>query len=87
MINTLNMNFPDDNYPDFGSMVLDREGDLMLLGADVHKLNSRLTRAVCVGTYGADKFSFGTGDFAYAIDTERLFIYESTTDSWIEQEG
>ena len=52
MRNILGMNFADNNYPDFGSITFDRHGEnLHLLGVDVGKLNSMLTRAVCIGTY------------------------------------
>jgi hypothetical protein len=86
MINILKMNFPDDTDIDVGSIAFDREGDLILLGADMYKLNTLLTRAVCIGIYNVDTFYFQTGDIAYTIDTSRLFMYESTNDTWIEQE-
>ena len=86
MINILGMNFADDNFPDVGSIAFDREGDLILIGADMYKLNTVLTRAACIGTYNVGTFYFRTGDIAYTVDTSRLFMYESTTDTWIEQE-
>lgn len=86
MINILGMNFPDDTDIDVGSIAFDREGDLVLLGADMHKLNTVLTRAACIGTYNVGTFYFRTGDIAYTVDTSRLFMYESSTDTWIEQE-
>ena len=86
MINIFGMNFPDDTAIDIGSMKFDREGDLVLLGADMHKLNTLLTRAGGIGVYDASTFYFQTGDIAYTVDTSRLFMYESSTDTWIEQE-
>ena len=87
MINILNMNFPDNTNIDFGSIKFDRFGEnLHLLGVDVVKLNSVLTRAVCIGTYNADVFSFQSGDVAFIDDTQRAFVYNSDSDSWHEWE-
>ena len=87
MINILNMNFPDNTNIDLGSIKFDRFGEnLHLLGVDVSKLNSVLTRAVCVGTYNADVFAFQSGDVAIVDDTQRAFVYNSTSDSWHEWE-
>lgn len=86
MKHILGMNFEDNNCPDFGSIAFDREGNLILLGADIHKLNNLLTRAICVGTYNVPTFYFQSGDMAYAVDTSRLFMYDASTDAWIEQE-
>lgn len=87
MINILNMNFPDSTNLNIGSIKFDRFGEnLHLLGVDVSKLNSVLTRAVCVGTYNADVFAFQSGDVAIVDDTQRAFVYNSTSDSWHEWE-
>lgn len=87
MINILNMNFDENNAPNFGSIAFDRsERNIVLLSTDISKLNSMLTRAVCIGTYGAGTFYFRSGDLAYVPDTQRLFMYESTSDTWHEQE-
>lgn len=86
-INILNMDFEEDNYPDFGSIAVDREGDLVLLGQDIHKLQVLLTREVCVGIYNVPTFAFKSGDIAFAMDVSRLFMYENTTDTWYEVEG
>lgn len=87
MINILNMNFPDNTNIDIGSIKFDRFGEnLHLLGVDVGKLNSVLTRAVCIGTYNADIFSFQSGDVAIVDDVQRAFVYNSTSDSWHEWE-
>lgn len=86
MINILNMNFPDDTNIDVGSIKFDRFGEnLHLLGVDVGKLNL-LTRAVCIGAYNADVFAFQSGDVAFVDDTQRAFVYNSTSDSWHEWE-
>lgn len=87
MINILNMNFPDNTNIDIGSIKFDRFGEnLHLLGVDVGKLNSVLTRAVCIGTYNADIFSFQSGDVAIVDDVQLAFVYNSTSDSWHEWE-
>ena len=87
MINILNMNFNENNTPNFGSIAFDRsERNVVLMRTDISKLNSMLTRAVCIGTYGAGTFYFRSGDLAYVPDTQRLFMYESTSDTWHEQE-
>ena len=85
MINILKMNFPDDTDVDFGSIAFDRYGEnLHLLAADIDKLNSVLTRAVCIGTYNAGTFYFQSGDVAIADDTQRAFVYNADSDSWTE---
>lgn len=85
MINILNMNFPDDTAIDIGSIAFDRYGEnLHLLGTDVGKLNSVLTRAVCIGTYNAGTFYFQSGDVAIVDDTQRAFVYNADSDSWTE---
>ena len=85
MINILKMYFADDNFPDFGSITFDRHGEnLHLLGVDVGKLNSMLTRAVCIGTYNANAFYFRSGDVAIVDDAQRAFVYNSGSDSWTE---
>ena len=83
MINILNMNFNENNVPDVGSIAFDRYKEhLHLVGADVDKLNSVLTRANIV-TYGAE-FYFQSGDIAIVDDTQRFFVYNSYLDSWTE---
>ena len=85
MKNILNMNFPDDTNINVGSIAFDRYNEnLHLLGTDVGKLNSVLTRAVCIGTYNADKFYFQSGDVAIVDDTQRAFVYNADSDSWTE---
>lgn len=85
MINKLNMNFPDDTDVDFGSIAFDRYGEnLHLLSTDISKLNSVLTRAVCIGTYNAGTFYFQSGDLAIVDDTQRAFVYNADSDSWTE---
>ena len=85
MINILGMNFPDDTNVDFGSIAFDRYNEnLHLLGDDVDKLNSVLTRAACIGTYNADRFYFQSGDVAITDDTQRAFVYNADSDSWTE---
>ncbi len=87
MINILGMNFPDDTVIDVGSIAFDRYGEnLHLLSADVSKLNSVLTRAVCIGTYNAGTFYFRSGDVAIVDNTQKAFVYNSTSDSWHEWE-
>lgn len=83
MINILGMNFPDDTDIDVGSIAFDRYKEhLHLVGADVDKLNSVLTRAN-IATYGAE-FYFQSGDVAIVDDTQRAFVYNSTLDTWTE---
>ena len=85
MINILNMNFNENNVPDFGSIAFDRYGEnLHLLSTDISKLNSVLTRAVCIGTYNAGTFYFQSGDVAIVDDTQRAFVYNADSDSWTE---
>lgn len=85
MKNILNMNFPDDTAIDIGSIAFDRYGEnLHLLGTDVNKLNSVLTRTVCIGTYNAETFYFKSGDVAIVDDTQRAFVYNADSDSWTE---
>ena len=83
MINILEMNFPDDTAIDVGSIAFDRYKEhLHLVGADVDKLNSVLTRAN-IATYGAE-FYFQSGDVAIVDDTQRFFVYNAYLDSWTE---
>lgn len=87
MIIKLGMSFQNDNSPDFGSMKMDKQNEFLhLLGMDVEKLNTTLTRSVCVGTYHADIFSFQSGDVAIVDDVQRAFVYNSDSDSWHEWE-
>ena len=79
----LNIKFADNSYPDFGSMAIDKNGDLVLLVEDIPKLNNVLTRSNIVGTYGTE-FPYQSGDVAFVIDATRLFMYESTDDTWYE---
>ena len=81
----LNMVFDDENTPDIGSIKFDRYNEhLHLLGEDVDKLNTVLTRAVCIGTYHTETFYFKSGDVAIADDTQRAFVYNADSDSWTE---
>lgn len=81
----LDMIFNDTNIPDVGSIKFDRyKENLHLLDADVNKLNSVLTRQVCTSTYGVDEFYFKSGDVAIVDDTQRAFVYNADSDSWIE---
>ena len=85
MINILSMNFPDDTNINVGSIAFDRYNEnLHLLGEDISKLNSVLTRAVCIGTYNAETFYFKSGDVAIVDDTQRAFVYNADSDSWTE---
>lgn len=87
MINILGMNFADDNYPDVGTICVDKDdGNLLLLSEDIHKLNDTLTRAVCIGTYGVGVFPFRMGDTAFVIDLLKMFIYDSKNDCWLDVE-
>ena len=81
----LNMVFDDENTPDIGSIKFDRYNEnLHLLGADVGKLNTVLTRSACIGTYNAETFYFKSGDVAIVDDTQRAFVYNADSDSWTE---
>ena len=83
MKNILNMMFSDDNFPDVGSIEIDRQdGGLLLLNEDVNKLNTILTRAVCVGTYNVPVFEFTNGYTAFVRDTLKMFLYDSKYDRW-----
>ena len=87
MIVKLGMSFQNDSCPDFGSMEMDKQNEILhLIGTDVDKLNNLLTRSVCVGTYHADIFSFQSGDVAIVDDVQRAFVYNSTSDGWYEWE-
>ena len=86
MKNILEMNFADNNYPDFGSIKMNKKnGYLHLLSADIGKLNDLLTRAVCVGTYGVGEFSFDSGDIAVVDDASMSYVYNATADHWYLQ--
>ena len=81
----LNMRFPDNANIDVGSIRFDRyEENIHLLGADVNKLNTVLTRSACIGTYNAETFYFKSGDVAIVDDTQRAFFYNADSDSWTE---
>ena len=81
----LNMRFPDNANIDVGSINFDRyEENIHLLGTDVDKLNTVLTREVCTGTYNAEDFYFKSGDVAIVDDTQRAFVYNADSDSWTE---
>ena len=81
----LNMRFPDNANIDVGSINFDRyEENIHLLGTDVDKLNTVLTREVCIGTYNAETFYFKSGDVAIVDDTQRAFVYNADSDSWTE---
>ena len=81
----LNMRFPDNANIDVGSIRFDRyEENIHLLGADVNKLNTVLTRSACIGTYNAETFYFKSGDVAITDDTQRAFVYNADSDSWTE---
>ena len=80
----LNMVFDDENKPDIGSIKFDRyRENLHLLGEDISKLNSVLTRAVCIGTYNADKFYYQSGDDAHTTrlplqgQRDALFLHDA----------
>ena len=81
----LNMRFSDNANIDVGSINFDRyEENIHLLGTDVDKLNTVLTREVGIGTYNAETFDFKSGDVAIVDDTQRAFVYNADSDSWTE---
>lgn len=83
----LGMTFDISNMPNFGSMAMDKRNEyLHLLGVDIDKLNGTLTKNVCINEYGVEKFSFGSGDVAFADDVQRAFVYNSVSDQWYEWE-
>lgn len=83
----LNMVFDNDHMPDFGSMTMDKRNEyLHLLGVDIDKLNGVLTKNVCINEYGAENFSFDSGDVAFADDVQRAFVYNMASDQWYEWE-
>ena len=87
MINILGMNFADDNYPDVGTICIDKDdGNLLLLSEDIYKLNGILTRNVCIGEYGVSVFPFKMGDTAFVIDLLKMFVYDSKNDCWLDVE-
>ncbi len=87
MIDILDMYFPDDNYPDIGTICIDKDdGNLLLLSEDMHKLNGILTRSICIGTYGGGVFPFKMGDTAFVIDLLKMFVYDSKNDCWLDVE-
>jgi len=84
-MNIFYMNFPDDNAPDLGSIVFDRDKEMLhLLGDDVPKLNEILVKSVCENNYGVKNFYFQSGDVAIVDDTQRAFVYNADSDSWTE---
>lgn len=83
MIKKAKINFYDDNVPDIGSIAVDDDGDLILLTADIYKLNALFTKSVITTTYGTE-FPFKSGDVALVVDATRLFMYEASSDSWYE---
>lgn len=83
MINILRINFADNNFPNVGSMAIDKDGSVILLSRDISKLNGILTRSTIVGTYGAE-FPYQSGDVAVVPDATRIFMYESSSDTWYE---
>ena len=85
-----NMRFKADAEIDFGSIHLAAGGDYTLLGADIGKLNTVLTAAVCKPLLAAGQiFNVTPGAVAFVADwktagTAKAYIYEPTSDTWYE---
>lgn len=75
---------------DFGSIHLAAGGDYTLLGADIGKLNTVLTAAVCKPLLAAGQiFNVTPGAVAFVANwktagTAKAYIYEPTSDTWYE---
>lgn len=86
MITKAKINFNDNNYPDLGSITADESGDLILLSADISKLNNVLTKENITKNHGVE-FPYKSGDIAFVTDATRIFMYESSSDMWYELGG
>jgi len=87
----LGMLFKEGSVPEFGSIELNpKNKSLVLLAADIPKLNSTLTKTACTPyLVNSNGFGFNTGDTAYIADwltseTGSLYIYHGSTDHWYE---
>lgn len=78
------------NVPDFGSIEQTEGGDLLLLAADIPKLNSALTRAVCAPLLAdGSVWSIPGGKVAIVAnwktaESAKAYIYHSGSDAWYE---
>ena len=86
MVTKAKINFNDNNYPDLGSITADESGDLILLSADISKLNDILTKENISKNYGVE-FSYKSGDIAFVTDATRILMYENSSDTWYELGG
>lgn len=83
MVTKAKINFNDNNYPDLGSITADESGDLILLSADISKLNDILIKENISKNYGVE-FPYKSGDIAFVTDATRIFMYENSSDTWYE---
>ena len=78
----LGMVFEDGKAPDFGSIEKNNSGEFTLLAADVEKLNTVLTRAVC--TAAGASFDVPSGANAIVADEPAVWRYHAQSDKWYE---
>ena len=72
----LGMIFDESNVPDFGNIVIDKNGDFALLQTDLPKLLTNVTRNIC-----GSAFNVSVGQNAIVVDTGEVLIYHSD-DIW-----
>lgn len=85
----LGMVFDTATAPDFGSIRNMRDNDLTALAADIPKLNSTLTRAVCEPLMEVGTFPIVSGDVCFITDwktaeSAKAYMYEGSSDTWYE---
>ena len=85
----LGMVFDTATAPDFGSIMNTRDSDLTALAADIPKLNSTLTRAVCEPLMEVGTFPIVSGDVCFITDwktseSAKAYMYEGSSDAWYE---
>ena len=81
----LGMVFEDGKAPDFGSSEKNNSGEFTLLAADVEKLNTVLTRAVCTPLLvNSGDFNVHSGANAIVADEPAVWRYHAQSDKWYE---
>lgn len=85
----LGMMFDTATAPNFGSIMKTRDNDLTALAADIPKLNSALTRAVCEPLMEIGTFTIVSGDVCFIADwktaeSAKAYMYEGSSDTWYE---
>lgn len=74
----------EEDVPDLGSIKIVEEGAFncnmyCCLSVDISKLNTIFTKA-----YIGNAFNVGSGSVCIVADTQRAFMYHTTTDTWYE---